>query len=251
MTRSPGEEAHPFRGGRNRAARANRRSARNHRSAISSLSGAPALRALPALCPVGLDPVGPHEIARPVKDPLATQVAPCWNPRASGLSPPGDQGSGLKRTTSKGRARRGQGPPRPAAGPPCPDRRRDRDCRPSTLPPLKGVGFSAQRSMLTHGISDMVSPSVSRLRLTGGDGSVRVVSRRFGRVQERATWFSWPRPSLSCGGCLPGGPSPPDRGHHVLKGPLRTEVRPYGSSPGLVLARLKDILSYLCNYVIK
>ena len=56
------------------------------------------------------------------------------------------------RTTSKGRAGRGQGPPRPAAGPPCPDRRRDRDHRPWTPPALKGVGSSAQRSMLTRGM---------------------------------------------------------------------------------------------------
>jgi hypothetical protein len=103
------------------------------------------------------------------------------------------------RTTSKGRARRGQGPHRPAAGPPCPDRRRDRDRRLSTLPPMKLIGFSYQKSMIKHGISDTISPGVLRLRPTGGDGPVRAVSRRLGQVQGRATRSSWPRPSLSCG----------------------------------------------------
>jgi hypothetical protein len=115
-------------------------------------------------------------------------------------------------TTSKGRARRGQGPP--AAGPPCPDRRQDRDCRLLTLPPLKGVGFSVQRSMLTRGRSDMISLSVSRLRLTSGDGSVRVVSRRFGQVAATrpaaARLIPWASPRASSG----VGPRPPRRPGH-------------------------------------
>ena len=173
--------------------------------------------------------------------------APPRRPKdAVGLS----TGGGAPRTTSKGRAGRGQGSPRPAAGPPCPDRRRDRDRRPWTLPALKRGGFSAQRSMLTRGMSDMISPGVSRPRPTGGGGPVRVVSRRFGQVQERATRSSWPRPPLSCGRCFPGGPSPPNRGHHVLKEPPRTEVRPYGSSPGRVLAGPKGIFKRSCPYVI-
>jgi hypothetical protein len=233
---------------------ANRRSGQETGLRHPTLSGAPALRTPPAPCHVGPDPVGPPEIARPVKQPASCDMTNRREASREILGPRGSRGAAVDRPlagggdirlrnpigsvpeggfshTPRGPADRtkgpaaaaegcggaldgrrrpsvpqaravpggGGGPPRPAAGPPCPDRRRDRDRRPLTPPPPGGVGPSAQRSMLTRGISDVISPGVSRPRLTGGDGSVRVASRRFGQVQGRATRPSWPRPPLSCG----------------------------------------------------
>jgi hypothetical protein len=81
---------------------ANRRSGQETGLRHPTLSGAPALRTPPAPCHVGPDPVGPPEIARPVKQPASCDMTNRREASREILGPRGSRGAAVDRPLAGG-----------------------------------------------------------------------------------------------------------------------------------------------------